>query len=87
MFTIDSTGIDALKDLIAEAKEMRVTLVLARIRSDVYDDFERGGIFDLIGHDSVHDRVSGAVAVLRSRETDTPGEPHRQPAEGTPRDA
>jgi len=58
---VDSTGMEALVDLAGELKRAGITLVVARLRHRMRDDFALAGVTATIGADHFYESVDHAV--------------------------
>ncbi len=58
---VDSTGMEALLDLARDLRQEGITLVVARLRSRMRDDFAVAGLIDEIGADHFYPSVRHAV--------------------------
>jgi high affinity sulfate transporter 1 len=70
---VDATGMEALLDLTRELRKERITLVVARLRRRLMDDFEVAGLVDEIGPEHFYPSVKQAVAGFGARGRDTAG--------------
>jgi sulfate permease, SulP family len=59
---VDSTGMDALSSLAADLRRDEITLVVARLRKRMLEEFRLSGATDAIGSDHFYETVEGAVA-------------------------
>jgi MFS superfamily sulfate permease-like transporter len=59
---VDSSGMEALASLAADLHRDGVTLVVARLRRRMLDEFRLSGATAAIGADHFYDSVEGAVA-------------------------
>ena len=57
----DTTGLKALVDLTGDLRRDEVTLVMARLRTHMQDQFEAAGAVDAIGRDHFYPTVRAAV--------------------------
>jgi len=64
MMHIDSTGLDALATLANDLPREGVTLVVARLRRRMRDEFDAAGVTETIGDQHFYDSVEHAVAVV-----------------------
>ena len=58
---VDSTGMEALADLAEELRRAGITLVVARLRHRMRDEFELAGVTAAIGADRFYQSVERAV--------------------------
>lgn len=58
---VDSTGLDALKEVALSLAEDGKHLALARVKKDLLDPMTRYGIVDIIGEDNVHPTLPVAI--------------------------
>ena len=58
---VDSTGMEALADLAEELRRAGITLVVARLRHRMRDEFELAGVTAAIGADRFYESVERAV--------------------------
>jgi sulfate permease, SulP family len=64
----DSTGLDALEQLTRGLRDEGITLVVARLRTRMQEQFELSGLTATIGPQHFHPSVQAAVdACVRSR--------------------
>ena len=61
---IDSTGIEALLDLMHDLQREQITLVVARLRTRLRPDFDVAGLTDVIGPEHFYPSVKLAVAAF-----------------------
>ena len=59
---VDSTGIEMLLDLTRELAADGITLVVARLRRRIRDDFDAAGLTDVVGSTRFYPSVRLAVA-------------------------
>jgi len=64
MMHIDSTGLDALATLANDLPREGVTLVVARLRRRMRDEFDAAGVTETIGDEHFYDSVEHAVTVV-----------------------
>ena len=64
MMHIDSTGLDAIATLANDLPREGVTLVVARLRRRMRDEFDAAGVTEAIGDQHFYDSVEHAVAVV-----------------------
>lgn len=76
---IDSSGTEALEELITELAAQQIGFVVARLKDPVRERFDAAGLTRLIGADRFHGTVRSAVHAVTG--PDTPPEP---PAETLP---
>jgi MFS superfamily sulfate permease-like transporter len=62
---VDSTGLEALEQLIDELDHEEVRLTVARLRSRMTDRFEEAGLVDKVGRDRFFPTVRAARRRLR----------------------
>jgi high affinity sulfate transporter 1 len=67
---IDSTGIEMLLDLTRELEREGITLVVARLRTRLTDDFAVAGLTDAIGKEHFYPSVRLAVDAFAGKPTD-----------------
>jgi len=58
---VDSTGLDALLDVTEDLRRDEITLVIARLRTRMEEQFEDAGVLDLIGPGHLYPTVRAAV--------------------------
>ena len=58
---VDTTGLDALRDLAGELRRDGITLVVARLRGRIAEQFEASGVSEVIGPEHFHPTVRAAV--------------------------
>lgn len=58
---VDSTGLETLRDLVGDLRREEITLVIARLRTRMQDDFAAAGILDVIGRERLYPSVRAAV--------------------------
>ena len=58
---IDSTGMDTLKQLVADCKKANITFHIVGIKGPVRDTFQRTGFYQYLGKDNFFFRVQHAV--------------------------
>jgi SulP family sulfate permease len=68
---VDSTGMEALLDLTRDLRKEQITLVVARLRTRMMDDFAVAGLIDEIGREHFYPSVKLAVAGFGARGRDT----------------
>jgi anti-anti-sigma factor len=61
---VDSTGIEALIDLALDLRNEGITLVVARLRARMGDEFELAGATSAIGEEHFYTSVERAVAAF-----------------------
>lgn len=66
--SIDSTGLDALRQLIADASSAEVQVGFARVKADVLASLERSGVADEAGTDMFFATLPAAVDAFRVAE-------------------
>ena len=66
MTHVDSTGIDMLLDLAHELEREEITLVVARLRRRLRDDFDAAGLTDAIGRERFYASVRLAVEAFEA---------------------
>jgi len=64
----DSTGLEALQKLTKDLRRADITLVVARLRTRMQEQFEQAGVTETIGRESFHPTVRAAVAACVGRE-------------------
>jgi MFS superfamily sulfate permease-like transporter len=64
---IDSTGMEALASLATELRDEGITLVVARLRARMRDDFELAGLTSAIGDEHFYSSVERAVAASEAK--------------------
>jgi SulP family sulfate permease len=57
----DSTGLEALEDLAKDLRRQEITLVVARLRTSMQEQFELSGLTEVIGPEHFYPTVHGAV--------------------------
>jgi MFS superfamily sulfate permease-like transporter len=62
----DSTGLDALLDVTNDLRRDEITLVIARLRTRMEEQFEDAGVLDAIGPGRLYPTVRAAVDALAS---------------------
>jgi high affinity sulfate transporter 1 len=63
---VDATGLEALADLTKELQRREITLVLARLRTRMEDQFEAAGLLDVIRRNRLYPTVRAAVDAFES---------------------
>uniref|UniRef100_A0A8D0H3Y9 Solute carrier family 26 member 1 n=1 Tax=Sphenodon punctatus TaxID=8508 RepID=A0A8D0H3Y9_SPHPU len=82
---VDTSGVNALKDLLKDYRDLQITVLLACCNSSVTDSLQRGGYF---GRDNMHEllfySIHSAVQFARDREVlaDTSATPHLRALKG-----
>lgn len=66
--TIDASAVDLFHELVETYKNRGVGVFITHLRIGPYKMFERGGIVELIGHQSFYSNVATAVAQVQNRE-------------------
>ncbi len=61
IYDIDSTAIATLDELIVDLQESGIGVSFARVRSNVYETMETGGIVNLVGEDAFYLEVDDGV--------------------------
>ncbi|MEZ5143354.1 MAG: sulfate permease [Acidimicrobiales bacterium] len=64
---IDITAVDTLHDLIDDVTEHDVVFAMARVKQDLYDDLELGGLVDRIGEDRLYPTLPTAIDAFERR--------------------
>jgi high affinity sulfate transporter 1 len=59
---IDATGLETLADLTKDLRRDGITLVVARLRTRMFEQFAEAGILDVIGREHLYPTVHEAVA-------------------------
>jgi SulP family sulfate permease len=72
---IDSTAIDALRQLRADLDERGIALVIARLKGRQREIFEQTGLTDEIGRDRFFPTVRASIEAFRSRPQASPRSP------------
>jgi sulfate permease, SulP family len=72
---VDSTGVEALRELAVALPRDGVGLVMARTKPSVHRVLVAGGVADAIGEDRFLPTVRAAVAACRERDTAHPRSP------------
>ena len=57
----DSTGLEALEKLANDLRREQITLVVARLRTRMEEQFDEAGVTDTIGRDAFYPSVHAAV--------------------------
>ena len=70
MTHVDSTGLDALIELTEDLRGEQVTLVVARLRTYLEEQFDAAGVVDAIGRDHFFPTVHAAVEAFGRTEQD-----------------
>jgi high affinity sulfate transporter 1 len=70
---VDSTGMEALLDLTRDLRKEQITLVVARLRTRIMEDFEVAGLVDEIGREHFYASVKLAVAGFGATGRETAG--------------
>jgi sulfate permease, SulP family len=65
---VDSTGLEALAELTKELRAERITLIVARLKTRMEQQFELAGVMDTIGRERFYPSVGGAVEAVSARE-------------------
>jgi sulfate permease, SulP family len=63
---VDTTGLDALVDLVQDLKRDGITLVIARLRTRIEGRLEDAGVLDVIGRERRYPTVRAAVDAFGS---------------------
>jgi high affinity sulfate transporter 1 len=72
---VDSTGIEALKELVEDLRGEGITLVVARLRTRMETDFDLAGLTETVGAEHFYPSVRAAVAAfLDARRSAATGE-------------
>src|SRR5262245_37350654 len=61
MTHVDSTGLEALADVVGALQRDGITLVVARLHARVHEQFEHAGLVEVIGQDRFYATVRAAV--------------------------
>lgn len=64
MFTVDFTGVEMLRRLIADLGDRDIDVRFARVRGDVLQRFDTAGVLTDVGQAHVHDLVGDAVEAV-----------------------
>jgi sulfate permease, SulP family len=59
---VDSTGIEALEELANDLRREEITLVIARLRTRIQDEFRLAGLTATIGDEYFYPTVAAAVS-------------------------
>ena len=59
---VDSTGLDALDQLVQELRAQEITLVVARLRTRLEELFATAGVTETIGRERFYPTIRVAVA-------------------------
>jgi anti-anti-sigma regulatory factor len=57
----DSTGLEALEDIVQALHQDAITMVVARLRGRLQEQFEQAGLFETFGPAHVYPTVRAAV--------------------------
>ena len=68
----DSTGLEALETLTNDLRREQITLVVARLRTRLQDQFEQAGVTATIGRERFYPSVRAAVDAYATAKQDTP---------------
>jgi sulfate permease, SulP family len=68
---VDSTGLAALVDVAKDLQRDEITLVIARLRTRMEDQFEDAGVLEVIGRGHLYPTVPAAVDAFESRSVKT----------------
>jgi SulP family sulfate permease len=63
---VDSTGLDALLDVTKDLRYDEITLVMARLRTRMEEQFQDAGVLDEIGRGHLYPTVRAAVDACAS---------------------
>jgi SulP family sulfate permease len=66
----DATGLDALIDVTKDLRRDEITLVLARLRTRMEEQFEDAGVLEAIGREHLYPTVRAAVDACANRGSD-----------------
>jgi len=58
----DSTGLEAVGELVRDLRGEGITLVVARLHSPIDEEFEQAGLVEAIGKERFYPTVRAAVA-------------------------
>jgi MFS superfamily sulfate permease-like transporter len=73
----DSTGLDTLREVTQDVRRDEITLVVARLRTRMEEEFEDAGVVEAIGRDHFYPTVRAAVdacAASRDQEPTSNGD-------------
>jgi MFS superfamily sulfate permease-like transporter len=65
---IDITAVDILIDLIDEVRGRGITVGMARVKQDLLDDLEAGGLVDRIGRDHLYPTLPTVADAFSDRQ-------------------
>ncbi len=68
----DSTGLEALEELTKDLRRNEITLVIARLRTHMQEQFDLSGLTEVIGPEHFHPTVHGAVDAIDRSQTAPP---------------
>jgi MFS superfamily sulfate permease-like transporter len=63
---IDATGLEALLDLAIDLGRSGITLVVARLRTQMQEQLVAGGVVDILGPECFYPTIRAAVAAFES---------------------
>jgi MFS superfamily sulfate permease-like transporter len=64
---IDITAVDMLKELYQELANRHIIFAMARVKQDLYVQFKKAGLLDLIGSDRIYPTLPTAIAAFHNR--------------------
>jgi MFS superfamily sulfate permease-like transporter len=64
MVHVDSTGLEAIEELVDELESQHITFVMARLRRSLNDEFDAVGLLEKIGRENIHPTVHAAVEAI-----------------------
>jgi MFS superfamily sulfate permease-like transporter len=67
----DATGLDALLDVTKDLRRDEITLVIARLRTRMEQQFDDAGVLDAVGRSHLYPTVHAAVDAYTSRNGDS----------------
>ena len=66
---VDSTGLEALEELTKDLRRDEITLVVARLRTRMQEQFEHAGLTETIGPERFYPTVRAAVQAIDRSQT------------------
>lgn len=70
---IDATGMARLREVIHDFQNKRIQVILSGVKSEIREEFEKSGLYDLISRDNVSTDIHDAVT--RARQLTLAGRP------------
>jgi len=76
MTHVDATGLDALLDVTKDLRRDQITLVIARLRTRMEEQFEAAGVVELVGPGHLYPTVRVAVEECERQGVKAQAGPH-----------